>query len=113
MNTFFAVIGIGVGLYCLYAYVMMKTKKQITNSIFLPQELRIKKCKDIDGYIKMTSVPLLLLGIGTLIYGILEAINEYVTNLGNIPLIGSMVVLVLIFIFAYVTRKANQKYFGL
>lgn len=43
LNGIFGIFGLGCGLYCLYAYFLMKTKKEINTTILLPKEARFKK----------------------------------------------------------------------
>lgn len=112
MGSLFAVVGIGAGAYCLYAYFMMRTKREINKTVLLPKDVDVKKCKDIDGYIKDTSLPLLILAISVLTYGLAEAVNEYVRNVGSLLFIILALVAIVLIWFAVVVKKANKKYFG-
>lgn len=113
MGSFFGIVAIGTGLYCLYGYIMMVKNRQITKGILLPKDVEPRQCKDVDGYIKMTSIPLLVLGILLLVYGMAEFINQYVVQLGMI-LWGSLILAVATLAwFAVMTKKANAKYFGI
>ena len=40
------------GLYCLYSCIMMKVKGEINEGLLLNKEVRYKKCKDKEAYIK-------------------------------------------------------------
>lgn len=112
MENLFAVIGIGAGAYCLYAYVMMSKKKEINQNILLPKGVDARKCKDRDGYIKAVSLPLLVLGIVLLLYGGMEVLNAYVFDIGSWLFLGIGVVFVVLIWFAMAVKKANRTYFG-
>ena len=40
------------GVYCLYAFCMLKLKKQVNQTILLPKGTNIRECKDLNGYCK-------------------------------------------------------------
>ena len=61
MEGVFGVIGLGLGLYCLYGCYMLRFKHEINRTILLPKNVNIKKCKDLDGYCKEALPPLLIL----------------------------------------------------
>lgn len=113
MNALFCVIGLGAGAYCLYAYVMMRTKKEINKTILLPKDVALPKCKDMDGYIRETSMPLLALGMMLVIYGAIEAVNQYVYNIGKGILAVLFAVAAVLIWFSVRIRKVNKKYFGI
>lgn len=113
MDSLFAIIGLGAGVYCIYAYVMMRTKGEINKTIFIPKDLRLMKCKDEKGYIKDTSLSLLILGIVLLLYAGIEIINKYVMSLRAGLGVALFLVAAALVWFATVTKKANKKYFGM
>lgn len=111
MGTFFGVVGIGAGLYCLYGYLLMIRRHEIPKGIMLPKDVDPGKCKDVNGYIKKTSVPLLVLGLLLVIYGVLEMVNQYAVAVET-PVFAAMVLsMVALIWFALCTKKANQTYF--
>lgn len=113
MGNLFAIIGIGAGLYCLYAYIMMKNKNEINKNVLLPKGVDANKCKDTKAYIKAVSLPLLVLAIVLIVYGGIEVINEYFFKVGNVLFAALCVVAVVLIWFAAVTKNANKKYFGI
>ena len=50
MEGIFGIIGIGAGLYSLYAWFQLKFKGIINTSILVPKDTNIKKCKDKEAY---------------------------------------------------------------
>lgn len=86
----------GCGLYVIYLYVDMKRTGKIRESMLLPKGLNVKRCKDVDGYIRMAGSKQLILGILALASGLVgllqdfQGINSYVY----------MAVLFLFFIYA-------------
>lgn len=113
LDGIFGLFGVGCGLYCLYGYYMLKFKGEIIQSLFVPKDTNLKKCKDYKGYCSEAQFPALLLGIVVLAYGLVDLCNTYVCKVGGI-LVG-MIILVfaaLIF-FAVRIKKINKKYFGI
>ena len=49
MEGIFGIIGIGAGLYSLYAWFQLKFKGIINTSILVPKDTNIKKCKDKEA----------------------------------------------------------------
>ena len=45
MEGIFGIIGIGAGLYSLYAWFQLKFKGIINTSILVPKDTNIKKCR--------------------------------------------------------------------
>ena len=80
-GSLFAFIGIGAGVYCLSSFIMMVTKHKIDSTIIMPKGAEYKQCKDIDGYVKEMSMPLLLLTIVLLLSGVCEVINAIICRL--------------------------------
>ena len=112
-GSLFAFIGIGAGVYCLSSFIMMVTKHKVDSTIILPKGAEFKKCKDIDGYVKEMSLPLLILTIVLLLSGVCEIINAYYMPLGIIIFIMNMIVIVALILYAYVAKKINRKYYGI
>ena len=50
MEGIFGIIGIGAGLYSLYAWFQLKFKGIINTSILVPKDTNIKKCNYKEAY---------------------------------------------------------------
>lgn len=114
LDGIFGIFGVGCGIYCLYGYYMLKVKGEITQSLFLPKNVNMYKCKDLQGYCKEAQMPALILGVIVLIYGAVELYNTYIHEVSGAVLAG-MIILVfaaLIF-FCLRIKKINKKYFGI
>ena len=114
LDGIFGLIGVGCGLYCLYGYYMLKFRGEIVESLFLPKNTNMKKCKDFQGYSSKAQVPALLLGIIVLVYGAVDLYNTYVKGVAAGLLI-VMIVLVFagIIFFSVRMKKINKKYFDI
>lgn len=114
LDGIFGLIGVGCGLYCLYGYYMLRFKGEIIQSLFLPKDANMRKCKDLGGYCREAQAPTLVLGVIVLAYGALDLYNTYVRRVGALPL---AVMIVLVFaalcFFAVRVKKLNKKYFDL
>ena len=113
LEGIFGILAIGCGIYCLYGYFMMKTKKEVNRTILLPKDVNIKKCKDLDGYCKETSLPLLLLGVVTTLYGVSDLYNTYVGGADKLFIAMLVIFFATLVLFIVRVRKCNRKYFGI
>lgn len=104
---------LGCGLYCLYAFFMLRFKKEINRTILLPKDTDIKKCKDLEGYCKEAQAPVLLLGVVTTLYGCVDVYNTIVGKIGTLFMIMFAAVIPVLLIYAVMIKKINRKYFGL
>lgn len=111
MGSFFGIVGIGAGIYCIYGYLLMVRRHQIPKGIMLPKDEDPKRCKDVEAYIKMTSAQLLLVGILLAVYGVLELINTYVASIAIPVFVAIVLVMAALIWFAVRTKKANTTYF--
>ena len=63
MGSFFGIVAIGAGIYCIYGYLLMIRRREIPKGIMLPRDTDPKKCRDVDAYIRMTSLPLICVAV--------------------------------------------------
>lgn len=107
MSGFFGFIGIACGAYVLYALFMMKSSGEINTTILLPKTIDPKKCKDKKAYINAVSPKMIILGVASLVYGIVDTcgVSGYVFY----AVIG--IFLVVVCWFAYTVLRLNKKYF--
>lgn len=112
LDGIFGIFGLVCGIYCLYAYFMMKVKKEVNGTILLPKEARFRKCKDLDAYCREMSAPLLTLGIIVTAYGAVDLYNTFVKNTGMLFIIMFVLVWVALIWFVVAVRKCNKKYYG-
>ena len=111
MGSFFGIVGIGAGIYCIYGYLLMVRRRQIPKGIMLPKDEDPKKCRDVEAYIKMTSTQLLLVGLLLIVYGGMELVNTYVVSI-TMPIFAVIVLVMAALVwFAIRTKKANTTYF--
>ncbi len=111
MGSFFGIVGIGAGIYCIYGYLLMVRRRQIPKGIMLPKDEDPKKCRDVEAYIKMTSTQLLLVGLLLIAYGGMELVNTYVVSI-TMPIFAVIVLVMAALVwFAIRTKKANNTYF--
>lgn len=103
------IIFTGAGIYALYAYVLLKTKGEITTSILMNKDVDIRKCKDIEGYKRFVAPKMLIFGIAAVLYGVLGLVNTYVSPVPQTFYFGAMGVFFVILIwFAFQTKKGVE-----
>ena len=99
------------GLYCLYSCIMMKVKGEINEGLLLNKEVRYKKCKDKEAYIKEVFPSFLIFSILTTACGAIDLINTYVTSIYPVYL-ASLVLFVLGFAwFMMQSKKSRDRYY--
>lgn len=101
------------GIYILYLAYQMKFRKQIKEGILLPKDVNVKKCTDKSAYIKEMTSKTALYGIAVSVWGAVSLLNDQYQFLNEtVYLIGIAVFLVFTGWFAYMTKKAYQKYWS-
>lgn len=113
LDGIFGIFGVGCGIYCLYGYYMLKFKGEIMQSLFLPKDTNMNKCKDLQGYCKEAQIPALVLGIVVLIYGAVDLYNTYVHGVSGVLAVTIVFVFAALVFFCLRIKKINKKYFGI
>lgn len=110
MFMFMDILVAGCGAYVLYAFYLMKFKGEVKENLLLSQDIKWAKCKDKDGYIAYIAPKLLIMGICTLISGLLGLLNDYTNLFGMGYLIITSIFLAVVIWFAVVIKKAVKKF---
>lgn len=109
--SFMDLIFAGAGLYALYAYYQMKTRGEITTSILMSKDVDVRKCKDIEGYMRFVLPKILVFGIAAFLYGVLGLVNTYVYAVPAAVYMAGMIVFFAILVwYAFQTRKGVQMF---
>ena len=108
--SFMDVIIVLSGVYILYNFYLLKFKGEIKESLLLPKDIQVKKCKDKAGYIAEMSPKVLVLGCAVTICGLLGMAETQMQLLGNWYLLVMAVFLAAIIWFVMESRKAVKKY---
>lgn len=111
MEGIFGIIGIGAGLYSMYAWFQLKFKGIINTSILVPKDTNIKKCKDKEAYRAAAGPKLLVLAVVLILYGAEDLYNTYVQSTGKLFWVMLVLVLAVLVWFAWTVKKLNAKYF--
>ncbi len=99
------------GVYCLYAYVMMKKTGVINTTILISKSINSKKCKDKDAFLKQMLPKVLIMGIMLILYGGVELLNYFCLK-NTIVAIAALAIFTLVLIwFGYSASKAAKQYF--
>jgi hypothetical protein len=113
MGELFGLISLGIGLYCLYAAYLLKTKGQINRSIMLPKDVDENTCKDIEGYRREMQIPLFILGAVVTLYGISDLYNTSVGGVDVLFIVMFVLTAVVLVYYFLKLRACNKKYFGI
>lgn len=101
----------GGGIYCLYSCFIMKFKGIINENLLLNKEVRYKKCKNKEAYIKEIFPSLLVFSIFTTFCGGVDLVNTFVGDLGKLYVI-SLALFVASFVWFMVqSKKCRDRYY--
>ncbi len=112
------VISLGCGAYCVYTWLrLLREKKLFKNGLLIPKDLSPEDCLDEEGYIAYISPRLAVLAVVTLLYGIVQMLNNTVLETPFLTFGQSMitlgVVMAVLIWYAVANSKANREYFGM
>ncbi|MDO5540983.1 MAG: hypothetical protein Q4F83_13115 [Eubacteriales bacterium] len=113
MDSMFSIMDIIIilsGLYLLYTYYLMKFKGEVKESILLPKDLPLKKCKDISAYISEMSPKVLIYGAVVVLCGVVGLVEDVYHVLGWIYLAAILVFVVVSAWFIVQAKNAVKKY---
>lgn len=111
MENIFGIFVAACGAYCLYGYYLAKVKKEIAKSILLPKGVDVEDCKDLEGYCREVSRPLLVIGIAATAQGLIDLYQTAAGNAGALFLAAFAVLGAALIWFAVTIKKINKKYF--
>lgn len=112
MEGLFSVFILLCGVYCLYGFYMLKFKRVIKQTLMLPKGIDADKCKDLDGYIRGMSLPLLSLGLLTVLYSLVDFYRLYSGGLYKLDVAVFLLVVASMVWFVIAVKRCNKKYFG-
>lgn len=115
-SSFVGVISLIVtvcGIYCIYAYFDMKKTGEINGTLLLGNNIPAYKCKDKEAYLKKTMPMVLLLGVVTTIYGLIDLVNNFLLPLGIVDAAAMIIFLIVLVVFVVITTKCKKEYFNL
>ena len=117
MDMLMDLIALGSGIYCFYTWIrLLKEKRLFKNGLLVPREKRVEDCADEEAYIAYMRLPLAVLAVVTLAYGVVMTINDSLPQkFITYPWVFIPLALVMAALVWYAVRngKANREYFGL
>lgn len=108
---FVSIIVLGCGIYSLYAYIKMRQDGHINETLLLGKGYMEYQCKDKEAYMKKAMPAVLLFGIVSTVYGIIDTVHYYVKPLGMADTIATVVFLIVLVGFMMYTLKLKKQYF--
>ena len=101
------------GAYMIYAAVKMKQTGEIPEGIMVRKGADLSRAKDIPGFIGYMYGKTVVVGICTIICGIVGLVNDTYGGLGMVQLVMTLVFFTAVVIFGIVAAKAQKKYLGI
>lgn len=107
----FVIFDLIILIYGVYSMVStVKMKKSGEPGKWLIGEIPVNKMKDADGFINSMYVKTMVLGVVSVIYGIIGIIDDLVKNLGPVKDVLLLAFLVFFIVFCVLLQKAKKKY---
>ena len=99
-----------LGIYALYSFIIMKTRGEINKGFLLGRKQNYQKCTDKAEYMKKTGTALLVLGIGGVVYAVVDVIHLFVCPIQTIDDIVLLLFFAVLVWFGWYTVKLRGKY---
>ncbi len=113
-SSFFVIVDLLVvacGIYMIYQYVMLLRTHDLKQNMLMPKDLEVKKCKDVDGYIKMMGPKMITFGVAAVVTGGLDMLQDMQGIFGSlVSLIIMIIFVVLCFWYGMASRKASKMF---
>ena len=81
------------------------------HQFFWEKIILIKKCKDKEAYIAKTAPALLVFGLVSVIYGVIDVIHCYVHTMTIIDTVAMIIFLIVLIWFGVYTRNLRNRYY--
>lgn len=101
------------GGYLAYSAIDMKKTGNLKQGVMVRKDADLSKAKDIPGFIGYMYMKTIVVGICTLICGIVGVVNDLYGGLGMVQLVMTVVFFIAIVAFGIMTAKAQKKYLGI
>lgn len=111
MDVLIGVVCLIFGVYCLYAYAVMKKTGVINTTILMPKSVRPEKCKDKEAYLKRMLPKVLMLGIMLILYSGVELLNYFYMKNTSVAFTALAVFTLVLIWFGYSVSRAAKQYF--
>ncbi|MCD7818027.1 MAG: hypothetical protein LUH07_03105 [Lachnospiraceae bacterium] len=76
LYTIIDIVVAACGIYVIVQYILMVRTHQLRQNMLLPKDLQIKRCKDVDGYIKAVGSKQLVFGISGTVCGVVSLLQD-------------------------------------
>lgn len=114
MDGIFGIIGIfalGCGVYCIYAYVNMRKTGQINATLLLGKDQSEKSCRNKVGFMKKACPAVLVLGVLTIIFGVIDTVHNFVIPLGTVDVVAVWAFVAVLIGYMVYINKLKKDYF--
>ncbi|MDD6616577.1 MAG: hypothetical protein PUF13_10820 [Lachnospiraceae bacterium] len=113
-NGMLDMIILAFGIYILYACVSMKTTGAIKGGMMLPKGMDPRHCKDPAGYIAFACPRLAVVGVISVICGVLGFMMDFFLLVsGTVYCIAMLIFLISLIWYTVVSKKAIREFWGL
>lgn len=106
---FFDIIIILSGVYFIYVAVNMKRTGTVSSSL-VGKNFDAKKANDLPGFIEFMYMKSILIGIATVVCGVLDYCNEAFLHLRYFSLIVCLIYVVMLIVYGKLSIDAQKKY---
>lgn len=108
---FVSIMAFGCGIYGLYAYIQMRKSGSINETLLLGKKYSEYMCRDKAAFVKKALPAVLVFGIVTTAYGVIDMIHCYVKPIQAVDSAGLVIFLGMLVWYMVYTTKLKNKYF--
>ncbi|MBO5070201.1 MAG: hypothetical protein J6C37_07555 [Roseburia sp.] len=101
------------GAYLIYAAVNMKRTGEIPAGVMIRKGVDLSGAKDIPGFISYMYGKTVVVGICTIVCGVVGLVNDTYGGLGMVQLVMTFLFFAAVVIFGIVATRAQKKYLGI
>lgn len=106
-----SVMFLGAGVYALYAYFQMKKEGHINEVLLLGKTHSEHQCKDKKTFLAKAMPAVLVFGVVTTFYGIVDIYHSFVKPIAVLDIIAMVLFLIMIVWYMVYTTKLKKIFF--
>lgn len=113
-NSLFGFVSImvfGCGVYGIYAYIQMRRNGHINETMLLGKSHMEYMCRDKEAFLGKAMPAVLIFGIVSTIYGVIDAVHCFVMPIQILDYIGLAVFLIMLVWYMVYISKLKKEYF--
>lgn len=109
-TSIFDLVIAGSGIYLVYVALLMKRTGEIKQGVIISKDINVNRIRDKEGFIHYMFPKVMLIGILAAVVGAGSMMNTALGGPDILEIIGIVIYLVVLALFAVASGKARKKY---